>query len=366
MASLSAHLAGTDFVLGNGRVPVAQKSAVGAAGAVALGAAAIAGKALVDRRAARREQQARQAFRLAADETVPDGVRRIARGQVEMAIAFLSDGGDREAAVHETRKALKRVRALLRLARGTLDPGTHRVENGRFRDVGRRLGVARDSRVMVETFDAVRDRFSAELPAEHFERLRSRLVAEHQEAQRQLDADEVVLASAVRQLETAWTRVPAWTLAHEHFRALAPGLRRLYRRGRRAANKARREPSTENLHELRKRAKDLWYATQILRGAGPSRLRRIRRGAHEVSDLLGEDHDLALLRGKVVERGRDFPEPADQVALLGVIDRRREQLERKALRRAKRLYAAKPRAFVRTVEKRWDKRMQAGAEPVAA
>jgi CHAD domain-containing protein len=364
MARLRPHLAGTDFDLGNGRVPLVRKSAAGAA--VALGAAAVAGKVLVDRRSSRRERETRRAFRLAADETVPDGVRRIARGQIEMAVAFLSDGGDREAAVHETRKSLKRVRALLRLARGTLDPDTYRVENGRFRDIGRDLGVARDSRVMVETFDAVSDRFSAELPAEHYERLRSRLVAEHNEAQSQLDADEVLLTSAVRRLETAWARVPAWTLEHEHFPALAPGLRRLYRRGRRAANEARREPSTENRHELRKRAKDLWYATQILRGAGTSRLRRIRRGAHELSDLLGEDHDLALLRGKVVEGGRELPEPADQVALVGVIDRRRDQLERKALRRAKRLYDAKPRAFVRAIEKRWDKRKQTGAEPVAA
>jgi CHAD domain-containing protein len=363
MARLRPHLAGTDFDLGNGRVPLVRKSAAGAA--VALGAAAVAGKALVERRSARRERETRRAFRLAADETVPDGVRRIARGQIEMAIAFLTEGGDREAAVHETRKSLKRVRALLRLSRGTLDPDTYRVENGRFRDIGRDLGVARDSRVMVETFDAVSDRFSAELPAEHYERLRSRLVAEHNEAQSQLD-DEVLLTSAVSRLETAWARVPAWTLEHEDFPALAPGLRRLYRRGRRAADDARRDPSTENRHELRKRAKDLWYATQILRGAGTSRLRRIRRGAHELSDLLGEDHDLALLRGKVVEGGRELPEPADQVALVGVIDRRRDQLERKALRRAKRLYDPKPRAFVRAIEKRWDKRMQTGAEPVAA
>jgi hypothetical protein len=113
MAKLSAHPVGTDFGLGDGRAPDVRKGAVGAAGAAALGAAAVAGKALVDRRSARRDQQAKRAFRLTADETVPDGVRRVARGQIEAAIEFLSGNGDREAAVHETRKSLKRVRTLL-------------------------------------------------------------------------------------------------------------------------------------------------------------------------------------------------------------------------------------------------------------
>src|SRR5262245_32850741 len=56
-----------------------------AAGAVALGGAAAAGKAVVDRRRARQEERER-AFRLRRDETVPDGIRRVARGQVDVAL----------------------------------------------------------------------------------------------------------------------------------------------------------------------------------------------------------------------------------------------------------------------------------------
>jgi CHAD domain-containing protein len=62
--------------------------------------------------------------------------------------------------------------------------------------------------------------------------------------------------------------------------ALAPGFRRIYRRRRRACRTARQEPSTENLHELRKRAKYLWYAAQIARAAAPMKMKRIARRAH--------------------------------------------------------------------------------------
>ena len=355
-----------DLGLGDGRIPLVRKGAAGAAGAAALGAAAAAGKALVDRRSARIGRQARRAYRLSPDETVPDGVRRMARGQIEAAIELLSGHGDREAAVHETRKALKRVRTLLRLARGDLDPQTYRNETDGARQIARRLAVARDSEVMVETLRAVSERFSGELPLDQIEDLRSRLLAEHREAQQRLDADDVLLGSAIRQLEAALARVPGWTFAHDDCRALTPGLRRVYRRGRRAFKAARREPSTENLHELRKRAKDLWHAAQVLRRARPSRMRKVRRGAHDVSDLLGENHDLALLRTEALRHRRELADPAALIALLGVIDRRRTQLEHQALRRAAPLYSTKPGAFVKAVERGWRKRMRADAEPVAA
>jgi hypothetical protein len=44
-------------------------------------------------------------------------------------------------------------------------------------------------------------------------------------------------------------------------------LRRIYRRGRKAMQHAQADPTNENLHEWRKRVKDLWHAEQILRPA---------------------------------------------------------------------------------------------------
>jgi CHAD domain-containing protein len=348
--------------VGNGGRPAAHKAAVGVA---AARAGAVAGKAVAEQASARPDRRAKREFSLVADETVPDGVRRIARAQIESAIELLRGNGDREAAVHETRKSMKRTRTVLRLARGDLDPGIYGFENHSLRDIARRLAVARDSQVMVETLESVSKRFSGEIAPEQLEGLRSRLVTEHEDAEQQLEGDQELLDSAIRQLEAARARVPGWTLAHEDFRALAPGLRRIHRRGRRAFKEARREPSAENLHELRKRAKDLWYATQILRHAAPSRLKKVRRGAHKLSDLLGEDHDLALLRTTALKHRRELADPAALAALLGVIDRRRAQVQRQALGRADRLYATKPKALVRSIRRRWRKRM-GGAEAVAA
>jgi hypothetical protein len=360
MARRSPNLLPKGLVRGNGRHPGLDTRAVGA-GIAAAGAAAAAGKSLLDRR--RRNERAARAFALRTDETVPDGVRRIARGQIDTALDALRGSGDREAGVHEARKALKRLRTLLRLARGDLDPGIYRHELRTFRDIGRGLAVARDSQVAVETLNAVMERFSTELSADDLEPLRSRLAAEHREAQERLVSDDAVLGSAIRQLKAARARIPAWKLAQEDFQALSPGLRRIYRRGRRATATARSDPGTENLHELRKRVKDLWYATQILRRPAPSRM---RSSAHHVSDLLGEDHDLAMLRTQALRHRRQLVHRDALASLTGAIDRRRAQLRDKALAESERLYSRKPRRFLNRIERRWRKRMPDAAEPVAA
>ena len=111
-----------------------------------------------------------------------------------------------------------------------------------------------------------------------------------------------------------------------------------------------KNPSTENLHELRKRAKDVWYAGQILRPASPKLLAELSADAHELSDLIGEDHDLALLAESAAARPDRFSEEARLDDLLGLIERRRKQLRRKALKLSARLYRRKPRAVVRRIE----------------
>jgi glycosyltransferase involved in cell wall biosynthesis len=89
-----------------------------AAGVVASGGALAAGK-LVRGRVAERAQRRRTRFRLRPDEGPADGIRRIARGQLELASDRLEHSGRNEIgeAIHEARKSLKRLRAVVRLTR---------------------------------------------------------------------------------------------------------------------------------------------------------------------------------------------------------------------------------------------------------
>ena len=83
-----------------------------AAGVVASGGALAAGKLAHDR-AAERAQRRQARFRLRPDEGAADGIRRIARGQLDLASDRLAHSKRKEIgeAIHEARKSLKRLRA---------------------------------------------------------------------------------------------------------------------------------------------------------------------------------------------------------------------------------------------------------------
>jgi CHAD domain-containing protein len=318
-----------------------------AAGAMASGGALAAGK-LVRDRVADRSTRRRTRFRLYPDEHAADGLRRIARGQIEFASGELESGDDVAEAVHEARKSFKRMRAVVRLARDPLGDDVYRSENVAFRDTGRELSAARDAQVLRETLDELIKRYGNEIDGGAFSGLREALDADARAAHERLAHDAGAVEQVRASLDAAGIRVAAWPLPERADAGmLAPGFERIYKRGRRALKAAERERSDENLHELRKRAKDLWHAAQILRPVSP-RMKRLGRRAHRLSDLLGDDHDLAVLHEAARERYRTLG-PGELALLRGLVGRRRARLQRAAIACAQRVYARKPKAWTRRI-----------------
>jgi CHAD domain-containing protein len=278
---------------------------------------------------------ASRAYRLKHKEQLPDEIVRAARGRIDHALDELRGKTDSSPveAVHEARKDMKKIRALLRLARGELGGQRFARENACFRDAARELAGARDSDVMLETLG------SLDLPAGLSLDLRNAIQAER-------DADgagdrDAAARSAVAILKQARKRVDDWPLERDSFKALSKGLERTYRRGRRAFAAALEEQSTEALHEWRKRVKELWYHHTLLRPLWPPVMQAVGDQAHELADRLGDDHDLAVLADWIREQTDAGPEFFDAV------DRRRAELQKEAMTLGARLYADKPKAYVR-------------------
>ena len=96
----------------------------------------------------------RMAYRLERDESVVTGLRRVVTDEIESASEHLKGGKkvSRDEAVHEARKSIKKVRALLRLMRGELGE-TFDAENARLREIAHRLSELRDAVAIIGTFD---------------------------------------------------------------------------------------------------------------------------------------------------------------------------------------------------------------------
>jgi CHAD domain-containing protein len=301
-------------------------------------------------------------FRLHADETVADGLRRAARGRLADSSAALAGVTDRDElgdAVHRTRKSIKRVRAVLRLSRDALGGETYERENASMRAIAGRLSGARDAQVLIETLRSLEQEIDDELWTRVSERLLARL---DDDRTRELAAmaDDGDLAVVTRQaLEEARARTCDWSFERTGFDAVEPGLRRVYRRGRTRMRAACDEPTAENLHDARKRVKDLWHAAELLHEAHPQRMKRLASDAHDVADLLGDHHDLSVLREYADANPQLFSDMSTREVLLDALQRRGDALQERALERGRRLYERPPKRFVKKIARGWEKRVAA-------
>lgn len=304
---------------------------------------------------------------LAPYEPLAVGLRRMAAGQAELAIEMLAGPDSNgsvpdDKAVHETRKALKRLRALVRLLRHALGEATYAHENAVLRDTGRRLAGVRDAEVMVGTLDSLIAKQPRRLGRRHGAlALRARLEAEHSRARGATVGDTVTRVEVLGELRAFRGRVERWTLPERPGLELVEAdLARLYEQGRRRHRRAARLKGKEMvaMHEWRTRVKDLRYVCEMLQRRGhDKRLARVARSADDLGEALGQDHDLAVLEDHLRAGARwDGPETwrADRrtrALLLQATARRRRELRKRALRDGARLYGSRRKQFVRDVRK---------------
>jgi CHAD domain. len=286
------------------------------------------------------------------DEPVAESIRRIALEQLDKAVRSLAEPEKgRHKGVHEARKACKKLRAVLRLARGGLGNGTFRRENLFVRDAQRELSAVRDTAAIIEALDALTGHFAGQLDEEAFARLRAVLV----ERCRAIEAAQMdkadMPAQVARRLEEARGRIAGWRIAGKGLDALRPGLLRVYRDGRRLYAGLDAESDAHAWHEWRKQVKYLWYHTRILCPLWPGPLDALSDELERLSDLLGHDHDLVVLRD--IAASADLDE-SESDALAALVTRRCGELRREAAPIGARLYAERPKLFLRRVQAYWD------------
>lgn len=287
------------------------------------------------------------------DRSVGDGVRRIAAEQIDDAIVEIDDADlDVHATVHQVRKRCKKLRGVARLVRPSFP--AYAAENAAFRDAARALSFLRDTEALIETYDKLVEAYAGRIDRAALGSVRHRLTLRKKAAARREDIGDR-LAAFRDEMAAARGRVDGWRLEADGFDAVAGGLGRTYKRGRKAMAAARKRPTPEALHEWRKRVKYHWYHARIMRPIWPGPMRAHRDAADALGDLLGDHHDLAVFRGTVAADPDAFGGPADIELLFGLIEHRQAALEAEAARLGPRLLAEPRKALTR----RWGAYWQA-------
>lgn len=293
------------------------------------------------------------AYRFKLKEELRAGVRRIAVEQIEKVSERPRSADQRAVWVHETRKALKRTRALLRCVRSGLADATWSEENAALREIARKLSGLRDRHVAQATIDGLRDRDETLDGALDWlaGALAQPTPASPAGAARSSDA---TISWALTSLAKARRRLARLDVAGEFTVVVADGLARCQAKGRKAVEHLAGDPTDEALHELRKSVQIYQRQQALVQLAWPE-VQSVRiEAARAVAETLGAAQDLAVLARMAAEHGQEDAGAAVHAArIVAACRRRQEELRSRALPLARRLFALRPRAVRAELETAW-------------
>lgn len=304
------------------------------------------------------------AYRLKSDKLTGKTLRKVSIEQTGRALEALSKETVLPEDVHEARKAVKRVRSLLKLLEPELPAQTFRARYKGIGKAGDHLAGARDRHVLDVTLDklvlrfgkdfkpvatAVRAMLDAAAPAEQPSRL----------AQDELDQAKHVFAQEAR-------RLGKLSVPGKGFDLIAAGLEETYRTAKKNFASAYRQPSDDRFHEMRKAVQWHWRHMALLSRCWPEYFALRVEACRELAEALGDDHDLAVLMD-VVHRDAD---KAIRTKAEAAVRLRQGELRKQAYALAERLFAETPGAFRRRMACYWKAKakltVNAGPDPASA
>jgi CHAD domain-containing protein len=232
---------------------------------------------------------------IAPHEALGPALVRVGMSGFGVLAAALPPGSDPDEAVHAARKSIKRLRALLRLVRGSVDGAGRKSLDHDLRDIGRRLAPVRDARVTVDTLEGIAP---GRCP-----RLQGLLAGHHRRTlARFLDPDAIAASAAAAAVcrerwEQTMEGVPdAWA-------SIAEGSFRTGRRSAAAMDRAAAAPrgpeADTAFHSWRRQVKYLRHQVEFVVPLDPPRLAVAAADLDRLGELLGSEHDLTVLRGLI-------------------------------------------------------------------
>lgn len=237
-------------------------------------------------------------------------------------------GGHRHKGVHQARKSIRRVRAVLALAAPTLGPDAGTLD-GILSDINTSLSHVRDAQALVEAIDRLSGQTKNGKWLQLLARVRRRAVDARRgvmHAALAIDPGLSQVRRALAQVATGLARLP-WTAvtlddvnAAYHLSAKQAG---------KAARKAARSDDIDAWHRWRRKARRHMQQQRIL--ASAHHKHTPGRQDRDIAELLGQQQDCSLLLGFSASDASPIPW-ADGSQLEAFVENKRKRL-RKALRK---------------------------------
>jgi CHAD domain-containing protein len=289
-------------------------------------------------------------------------VRRLLAEEIGKARASLEKARtDPNQGIHETRKRIKKVRALLRLVRSA-NENFYAAENARYRAIARSLAGARQATALVETLDRFIEEFPREAAA--LKAMRSRLAERCPESG---DATlELNIALAIEECVVGERAAARFRARGEAADVFSTGVRKTLKRAGRALDAAGENGAAEDFHDLRKAVKTHAAHLALLTDIWPQGRRKRLDAADKLGTALGDLNDLAVIADLIEKTEEPLGSEKEIAALQKLIRRKHKSLTKDTLAAARALFDARPKDVAMRLAKAYREATEAPVAELAA
>lgn len=253
--------------------------------------------------------------------------------------------------VHEIRKTMKKVRALIKLFRYGIDMEVYQQENFFFRDISRSISDLRISSVNIKTLNNIlKSKKFKEREGNH-QNFVDKLMVKHHELCEEMILKQKIQRSISSLLKSNEKTINIISEFHCEFDVLASGLRRMYLRCLANLDRAMSQPSSQNIHNFRKAVKYLWNQMIILRPLWSPAIGQSIRHLNILGERLGVEHDLAELEHLIF---MNYYEDSGAKTIVNYIRKERKHIQKIVWPLAIKVFVEKPGAFANRIAGYWN------------
>lgn len=275
-------------------------------------------------------------YRIETPDRIGAELARIARGEMDhirqqFAVASADTGG----AVHQCRKSIKRLRAIALFTRN-VDRDRFRQIDTSLRDAGRALAAARDSSVI----SAAAHRIAGKVLSDEYASLAGDQESSSGAVGAALDRCAHALDRADSLLLSLIANEPRLQLTD-----IQASVVRTYGRAKGALERFRHSHSADDAHRFRRRVQRHLAQLRLIEPLADAALAARIAELDELSEMLGDHHDLALLH-QLIHDGALGIDETHRKALLETVRREQKHIGKEARRRASTLFRASSKSFI--------------------
>ncbi len=238
---------------------------------------------------------------------IPDStsysIRDIILREITSSLALqLNSELNSESRIHEYRKSIKRCRSLLRLLKQCINEIDYERLDNKLSEVAEEMTQRREATVNLRTFLKLTQNYQTFVPEDIKKQVIADLTQKLEKAYGMINTDPVKTESSILfHLKALWSDLNNIAIKSSTYSDFIDTIEKTHYKAARLYFDSRNTLDTEIIHKWRKYTKHLLLQMRFTPEIDRTEMEPLLSKLDRISELLGKDHDLAVLETKLKE-----------------------------------------------------------------